>query len=181
MSKPTGAARPAPGQEPAVAVTVRSLRAGAGDAEAVRLPAQPAGTSLLDIKTAVAERLSLAPSRVRLLHRKKPVADSKVLKDLLGPGDSSLELSVMIMGGGGAAAAAAAATSTTSSSSPPPPVAGGEDVVGRTTAGGPTGMAVVEGPEFWNDLRGFLLQRVRDEKVTDEVFSLFLRAWEERS
>jgi len=40
---------------------------------------------------------------------------------------------------------------------------------------------VVESSAFWDDLRGFLLQRVREEKQADELFSLFLRAWEENS
>jgi len=157
----------APGRERSLTVAVRSLRNPPLD---VRLSSQPLTTSLLDIKTAVAAQARLPADRVRLLHRKKPVADSKVLRDLVsGDDEAVVELSVMVVGGGAAAPVA------------PAPAAAGP--AGKGGGGGDTETAakeVVEGEAFWRDLRGFLVQRVRDEPQADELFSLFLRAWEDR-
>jgi len=154
----------APGQERSVTVTLRSLRNPPLD---VKLPAQPLTASLLDVKAALAAHTGLAPDKLRLLHGKKPVADSKVLKDLVGDNDTAIEFSVMVMGGAGAMAKTGQ-----------PAAAGAAD---SSTAQGPSGREVVESEAFWNDLRGFLLQRVRDEKQVDELFSTFLRAWEENA
>lgn len=157
----------APGQERSVNVHIKSLRNPPLD---IKLTSQPLNTSILDIKTAVGEKASLQPDKIKVLHKKKPVADSKVLKDLLGDGETSVEFSVMVLGG-----AAAAATST----SP----AGGK-VEETSPAGsapvaqGPSGEAVLETDAFWTDLRGFLLQRIRDEKITEELFGRFLSSWE---
>ena len=154
----------APGEERSVTVLLKSLRNPPLD---VKLAAQPLTTSLLDVKAALAAETGLAADKLRLLHGKKPVADSKVLKDVVGDGDTTVEFSVMVMGGAAAAAV---------KSEPAGATAGGS-----RTAQGPSGRDVVEGEAFWNDLRGFLLQRVRDEKQVDELFSMFLRAWEENS
>ena len=144
-------------------VTLRSLRNPPLD---VKLAAQPLTTSLLEVKAALAAQTGLAPDKLRLLYGKKPVADSKVLRDVVGDGDTAVEFSVMVMGGAAAKAEQPAAAVAAGSSS---------------TAQGPSGREVVESEAFWNDLRGFLLQRVRDEKQADELFSQFLRAWEENA
>lgn len=141
---------------------VKSLRPPHVD---VRLPAQAIGTSLLDVKAAVAAETGIAAARLKLLHRRKPVPDSKVLKDLLDrTGDSgdavaantTVEFSVMVIGGAGAGAAPAEAKEVAQGAS-------GADVLGTS--------------EFWEDLRGFLLQRVRDEKLAGELSETFQAAW----
>lgn len=38
--------------------------------------------------------------------------------------------------------------------------------------------SAVETEEFWGDLRGFLLQRVKDEKEGGELYDIFRGAWE---
>lgn len=160
----------APGQERSVTVHVKSLRNPPLD---IKLTSQPLSTtSVLDVKTAVAEQAGLLADKIKVLHKKKPVADSKVLKDLIGDEESTVEFSVMVMGGAAAAAASPAASSPVATPSAadvadPAPVAQGE-----------SGEAVLESDAFWTDLRGFLLQRIRDEKITEELFGKFLSSWE---
>ncbi|KAK1772498.1 hypothetical protein QBC33DRAFT_521446 [Phialemonium atrogriseum] len=163
--------RRAPGSEPGITVSVRPLLQRGGNDVVTELLAQPPGTSVLDIKAAVAARAGVPAARVRLLHRKKPVPDTRVLRDLVGEdgGAAVVELAFMVMGGaGGGAAPAAAATQA-----PPAP--------GVVVAEGLAGTAVLGTEEFWGDLRGFLQQRVRDEAVAEEALGRFRGAWEGRS
>lgn len=37
-----------------------------------------------------------------------------------------------------------------------------------------------EGEEFWTDLKGFLIQRLRDEGGGERVWTVFRRAWEQQ-
>jgi hypothetical protein len=40
---------------------------------------------------------------------------------------------------------------------------------------------VLETGEFWGDLKGFLQQRIRDEKAAEEVVEVFKGAWNART
>lgn len=102
---------------------------------------------------------------MRLLVRKKPVSDAKILGELVGEGDkaSTVEFSVMVLGGAGAAGAVQ-------------PAAAGDGAV----AVGLSGTEVLSTDEFWSDLGGFLQQRIRDEKAAGEVLAAFRGAWEGR-
>jgi hypothetical protein len=159
------------------------------------LPAQPPNTSLAEIKEQAARETGLPLAKIKLLCGKKPVGDSKLLRELLVNGGEEegglLELGVMVLGGAagfslkkkevavveeavvegegdkmqgveGAAAAAAAAD-------------------GAPVAQGLSGEGVLATGEFWEDLRGFLQQRVRDEAVAGEALGVFKGAWEGRS
>lgn len=173
MSKPmTKRVALAPGQERSVTVHIKSLRNPPLD---IQLTSQPLNTSILDIKTAVAEQASLVADKIKVLHKKKPVADSKVLKELLGEEEASVEFSVMVMGGAAAAAAPAAPTVAPATS---PAAKTGETAEGTNPAQGLSGEAVLATDEFWTDLRGFLSQRIRDEKITEDLFGKFLSSWE---
>lgn len=154
-------------------VLIKSLRNPPLD---IKLTSQPLNTSILDIKTAVAEQASLLVDKIKVLHKKKPIADSKVLKELLGEEETSVEFSVMVMGGAAAAAAAVAAPSASLAASP---AAKTEDPIeGTNPAQGKSGEAVLATDEFWTDLRGFLSQRIRDEKITEDLFGKFISSWE---
>jgi hypothetical protein len=85
-----------------------------------------------------------------------------------GEGKGSMEFSVMVIGGAATLAAAEAARGAQ--------VGGPENV-----AQGLSGEGVLATEEFWSDLKGFLQQRVRDEKVAGDAVGLFKGAWEGRS
>lgn len=151
-------AAPIPGQERSLTVFVKSLRNPPLD---VKLSSQTPNTSVLDIKTAVSQDTGIPVEKMKLLFKKKPTPDSKVLKDLVGEDETSAEFSVMVMGG-------AAAMKT-----PPPAQA--------EVAQGQSGKEVLDTKEFWDDLRGFLLQRIRDEKTAGDLTDTFQAAWKAKA
>lgn len=166
----------APGQERSVTVHVKSLRNPPLD---IKLTSQPLGTtSVLDIKNAVAEQASLLADKIKVLHKKKPVADSKVLKDLIGDGETTVEFSLMVMGGTAAASPDASSSSPAAAAATSPKAEEASAADTAPVAQGLSGEAVLETDAFWTDLRGFLLQRLRDEKMTEELFGKFLSSWE---
>jgi len=160
----------------------------------ITLQEQDPNTSILDLKTVVAERLGVGREGVRLLWRKRPVGDSKVLRELIagdeaaqGEGAGELELGVMILGGGAGAGAVAGAGAAVGAEKAGSEDKGGKGQVeeGMSTEGVEgegrgSGMEVLNGEEFWGDLKGFLTQRLRDEEVGEEVFSVFRGAWQKR-
>lgn len=171
MSRPSSASHkttsgPSPGSEPSYTVTLKSLRNPPLD---VRLSSQPPNTSVLDIKTTLASQTGLAVEKIKLLVNKKPVADSKVLKELLGDEtERTVEFTVMVLGGGVV-------------KPPTATVTGGEkEHEHGPVAVGVSGHEVLKTQEFWSDLEGFLQQRVRDEKTAGELTGLFRGAWESR-
>lgn len=169
MNKPL---KLAPGQERSIKVTLKSLRNPPLD---IKLTSQPLNTSIHDIKAQVKEQTRIPVEKMKLLHNKKPVPDSKVLRDLLGETDQAVEFSVMVIGGAAAippaaeegegkqANAAGAAAGTSSSSTEP------------------VGTEALGTEEFWTDLKGFLMQRLKDENVAESMSSLFKSSWESSS
>ncbi|GAW14943.1 hypothetical protein ANO14919_043500 [Xylariales sp. No.14919] len=149
----------APGQERSLVVTVKSLRNPPLD---IRLSSQTINTSVHDVKASVAKETGIAEDKIKILHKKKPISDSKVLKDLIGEDDTAVEFSVMVMGGAAAAAAAATVEKPETQSE---------------VAQGLSGADVLQTEEFWGDLKGFLLQRIRDEKIAEDLTNTFQEAW----
>lgn len=49
-----------------------------------------------------------------------------------------------------------------------------------TVSQGPSGEEILRSEEFWEDLKGFLLQRVRDEEKTVEALNVFREGWSKR-
>ncbi|KAK8107609.1 uncharacterized protein PG998_009622 [Apiospora kogelbergensis] len=148
-----------PGSERSFTVVIKSLRNPPLD---LKLTSQTPNTSMLDLKAA-----GVAPEKIKLLYKKKPVVDSKVLKELAEEGGpTTLEFSVMVMGGA-ALAASASATATEKTA----------EAAQADVAQGTSGSETLQSPEFWDDLKGFLLQRIRDEKEATKVFDTFQTAW----
>lgn len=122
-----------------------------------------------------------------MLYKKKPCADSKTVKEVLGDeGGKEVEFSVMVLG-------YTASTATPSSAAD----AGGESSEGKVPDGADwdvkmedvslpvapgtvSGVQVLRTQEFWNDLKGFLTQRVRDQGVAEEAAALFEEVWREK-
>jgi hypothetical protein len=148
----------APGSTPAektVAVALKNLKT---PSRSLALANQALSTSVFDLKTTyAAQNPGLAVEKIKLLHNKKPVADSKTLKDVLGEAAEAardVEFGVMVMGG-----VAGVPTSATM-----------ED--------GAAGSEILRTKEFWDDLRGFLIQKVQDEGESERLMGLFKSAWE---
>jgi hypothetical protein len=176
------------------------MRGPASDAQT--LPNISLSTTIYDIKTLYAQKTGLQAEKVKLLLNKKPAADLKTLKDLgVVDGAKDVELSVMVMGGTGNAGSAAA---TPRSQSPavtekaPAPAATAPDPMdidektsapesekaaaeaeaqapAKTESGGAEELLATE--EFWDDLKGFLSQRLRDEEMGAKLSQTFRAAW----
>ncbi|KAI1431851.1 cell-cycle control medial ring component [Xylaria sp. CBS 124048] len=143
-----------PGQERSLVVTVKSLRNPPLD---LKLPSRAPNTSIHEIKAAVAEDTGIPEDKIKILHKKKPAADSKVLKDLVSEEDTIVEFSVMVIGG-----AAAMPTKPAEQSE---------------AAKGPSSRDILQTQDFWDDLKGFVSQRIGDEQMAAEVTNTFQETW----
>ena len=143
----------------------------------------------MDLKTAVSNAVRAKSTEgIKVLYNKKPCADSKTVKDVLGDGEvgEEVEFGVMIMGGAAAAAAAAVGTEAgqVEEEGQKGGAEGGEKMDVDTTAPvaqGPSGDAVLESEEFWDDLKGFLSQRLKDDGKALEVVEVFRTGWKGKS
>lgn len=119
-------------------------------------------TSILNLKEQVSAQSSIPIAALRVLSQKKPVPDSKILKDLVKDGEERIEFSVMVIGGTAAVRKV------------------DEEIIPDvgSVAQGDSGKAVLAKEEFWSDLKGFLIQRLKDEKEGARVSTVFRRAWE---
>ncbi len=150
-------------------------------------------TTIHDIKSSYAAQSGQAIEKIKLLLNKKPAADLKTLKELGVDGD--VEFSVMVMGGGGGGSnattpavektepvmtAVPAATGGEDKMDVDPPTPAPESEKAAAEAGQKSGREGVEGilktEEFWSDLKGFLAQRLRDEREGERVAGVFREA-----
>lgn len=141
--------------------------------------------------------------KLKVLYNKKPAGDVKSLKEVLGGTvleNGELELSLMVMGGQatydseearGAREARAAAASKQKEAVPEVEMkdatqqqekteTSGEDhghIQAGPVAQGLSGVAVLDTEEFWEDLKGYLQQRIRDVEAAEEVVGKFRGAW----
>lgn len=151
-------------KHPTMTVTMKSSR---NPVMSLTLPGTDLGTTVLQLKEKVAKELRMNKTdKIRALYKKKPASDIKTIKELIGEEDvgGELELSIMVMG---------YKEESTSQ--------GVEDTemkdVEVPVAQGPSGEEVLKGEEFWSDLKGWLLQRIRDEGKAGEVFEKFSGSW----
>ncbi|KAG5747680.1 hypothetical protein H9Q72_009125 [Fusarium xylarioides] len=151
MSKPNNLA---PGSERSITVSLKSLR---NPPLSIKLTSQPLDTSILDIKANIEKQTRIPAAKTKLLHNKKPIPDSKILKDLLGETDMSIEFTVMVIGGAAAI-------------QPEEPEA--------TPEAQPVGAQALQTEAFWSDLKGFLMQRLKDEAEAERLSGLFKSSWE---
>ncbi|EKJ78814.1 hypothetical protein HYE68_010335 [Fusarium pseudograminearum] len=151
MSKPNNLA---PGSERSITVSLKSLR---NPPLSIKLTSQPLDTSILDIKNNIQKQTRIPAAKTKLLHNKKPIPDSKILKEILGETDMSVEFTVMVIGGAAAIP-------------PEEPEAAPEAQ--------PTGAHALQTDEFWSDLKGFLMQRLKDEAEAERLSGLFKSSWQ---
>jgi len=164
----------APGSAPSLNISLNSLRNPPLD---LTLSSQAPQTSILELKQAIAEHLGLlGTEKIRLLYSKKPCADSKSVKDVVGDGvaeGKEVEFSVMIMGGlpsGSGEEKKEADEGKADAQMEDAPV----------TVEGSSGVEVLKSEDFWEDLKGFLMQRVRNQRVAEGSLGLFRDAWQEK-
>ena len=144
-----------------------TLKSSKNPVMSLSLPRTDVGTSVLALKEKVAKELRMeGTDRIRVLYKRKPAGDVKTIKEVVGEEDMGQEVDfgVMVMG---------YKEDATKKD---------EDIlmkdVEEPVAQGPSGEEVLTGEEFWNDLRGFLVQRLRDEEKAGEVFDKFRESWE---
>jgi ubiquitin-like protein 4 len=138
------------------------------------LSEQSLSSSVFDLKQAYGNAFSLPVDKIKLLHGKKPIGDSKTLRDVLG-GEGSRkgegEFGVMVMGGAVPAATAegaAAAAEGAAKGGDAPGLAKGAQASGSAAA-------ALDG-KFWDDLKGFLEQRLKNEAQAEALAAKFKRA-----
>ncbi|KAJ4379119.1 hypothetical protein N0V86_005162 [Didymella sp. IMI 355093] len=144
-------------------------------------------TSVYDLKSQYASATSISASKIKILYKKKPVTDSKLVSEIIGAdAGADVEFGVMVMGG------AAAATPSESPAASPAAAAPSESdkglagvdagantgAAGGAAAVGPSGKEVVATEEFWGDLKNFVLQRIKDEQEGERLVGVFKTAWE---
>ncbi|EHK24460.1 uncharacterized protein TRIVIDRAFT_8634, partial [Trichoderma virens Gv29-8] len=165
MSKPTS--RLPPGQERSISITLKSLRNPPLD---ITLPALPLSTSVLDVKAAVNAQTRIPVDKMKLLLNKRPVADTKVLKELLAKeSDKAIDFSVMVIGGAAVIPPAEKPAEEAMETDEPVPTA---------QADAATVEAELESDAFWADLSGFLQQRLKAQAQAEELSSLFRSSWQ---
>ena len=153
-----------------------------------------ARTSIYDIKTLLGQRTGYNPDKLKVLWKKKPVVDSKTVKEVAVEDgkeleqDQEVEMGVMYIG------------SPTFEPSRDPegkaPTAEGSDakpkqdedtvmrdaspVTKMASGTGPTGGEVLKSEEFWRDLEGFVAQRCKDTGIANEAVKKWKYTWEQR-
>ncbi|KEF54917.1 uncharacterized protein A1O9_09360 [Exophiala aquamarina CBS 119918] len=190
--KKTPSAAPAPGSEaaaPTVSITLKSAR---NPNMTLELPSlNPETTTIQSLKEQIQSHLG-GPSvvgidKVKILMNKKPVPPSKkTVSDAWDnkPAGHNIEFGVMIMGGAPdpptqqPPTVPASATGTELEKATPM-----EGVEATRTASEPvqpgveSGASVLESAAFWDDLQGFLEQRIRDQSEAQALRGIFEKAW----
>ncbi|KKP07432.1 hypothetical protein THAR02_00494 [Trichoderma harzianum] len=167
MSKPSS--RLPPGSERSIDITLKSLRNPPLD---ITLPAQPLSTSVLDVKAAVSAQTRIPVEKMKLLLNKRPVADTKVLKELLAKeSDRTIDFSVMVIGGAAAIPPAEEKPAGEAMETTDEPIA-------TAQADAAAVEAELESDAFWADLSGFLQQRLKAQNKAEELSSLFRSSWQ---
>jgi len=137
------------GQETLVSVTVKTMRKPQSTAT---LQPMKASTPIAVVKQQAATEFGIPSDKIKLLYNKKPVTDSKTIQDVAGD-STDAEFTAMLLGG----------AIPVEKNQPT------EAVVAEAS--------LLDTSEFWEDLRGFLLQRLKNETEAETAFSIFEKSW----
>lgn len=198
---------PTTAEGPLATVTLKPTRATL-PTYTLPAPVSIATTSIHDLKAAYAAgsgASDLRTDKIKVLHAKKPVNDTKTIKDVLGAAavdaaaaassPLAVEFSIMVLGGGGTPSAGTPAISTPervasppvavppAAAAPPPPQPSQPEIeMGEApVAAGPEEAAgILQTDEFWADLKGFLVQRLKDEGEGERLAGVFKEAWQQK-
>ncbi|KAI4256233.1 MAG: hypothetical protein L6R42_006344 [Xanthoria sp. 1 TBL-2021] len=164
--------QPSANNDNKISITLRSLKSPPLN---LTLPSQSVTTSIFELKQKIAKEIQRdSTDGIKVLYQRKPCSDAKTVGEVVGEeGAREMEFGVMVVGLSAAGASAAGGEDVK--------MGGVEEGKGKVPAAqGQSGEEVLGSAEFWDDLKGWLMQRVRDEGKADEVWSLFKRGWDER-
>ncbi|KAL9621476.1 MAG: hypothetical protein Q9160_004119 [Pyrenula sp. 1 TL-2023] len=186
---------PAPGSTPSTAPPSSLLKIHLSSTRPPTIsltlpPSDPSITTLTHLKQAVLKALGdpegLTLEKVKILSGKKPVTGgagrtvAEVLEEAGGAtkegnGKGEVEFGVMVIGGAGIAAKATPAAAPAAAA---PPMDGIEKTQSLSApAQGPSGVEVLHSAEFWDDLQGFLEQRLKSEEEARRLKDILRSAW----
>ncbi|KAI9924318.1 hypothetical protein ASPWEDRAFT_29886 [Aspergillus wentii DTO 134E9] len=164
----------APGSSKSITVLLKSARNPTLD---FTIPNAPLSTtSVQDLKDAVHGRVAdgqgnkISLDKIKILYKRKPITGKTIAEiladepDMLA-GGKAVEFGVMIIGGAQAVEASPAEEGQKENVTPPKP------------AVGPSGQEVLETEAFWDDLEGYLEQRIKDNDEAKKLRTLFKSAW----
>lgn len=167
----------APGSSKSITVHIKSARNPVLEISLANAPL--ATTSVQDLKDAVRSRVTdaqgnqVALDKIKILYRRKPVPGTgKTVAEILSDepemlaGGKEVEFGVMIIGGAKAVDSAAQSEATEE-----------RDVSAPKPAVGPSGEEVLQNEGFWDDLQGYLEQRLKDGEEAKWLRGLFWTAW----
>jgi len=145
----------------------------------VTITNQTPSSSIYDVKAACAARAGYLPEKVKVLWERKPVSESKTVREVVGEAakeGAEVEMGVMFVGQPTEMAGSGVEKQKEVESVP----AKEEDDVWHEAPVAPGqehGKAILETDSFWDDLHGFVLQRIKDEDTTKEVVAGFKKSW----
>ncbi|KAH9822760.1 Get5 carboxyl domain [Teratosphaeria destructans] len=178
-------------KQKSVTATLKPMRGG----ETITVPGLTLESTIHDVKTQYAEKSGQPQDKIKLLLNKKPAADLKTLKDL-GVDGEAVDLSVMVMGGAASTPGATSPAVSSPATEKPAPVPKEAEPADKmeidekapapesekaqaeaekkedpnSTAG------ILGSEEFWDDLEGYLSQRIRDEAEAGKLTKIFREA-----
>ena len=168
----------APGSSKSIKIQLKSTR---NPTLEFTLPNAPLSTtSVEDLKEAVQGRVvdgqdsKIPLEKIKILYKRKPVSNKTVAEllsdepDMLS-GGKEVEFGVMVMGG------AKVVESTSSTAAAAETGAAGEKP-SPSAAVGPNGKEVLQTDAFWEDLQGYLSQRIKDVDEAQRLRTLFQSA-----
>lgn len=165
----------APGASKSVNIKVKSARNPTLEFSITNAPVTT--TSVQDLKDAVRERVTdaqgnpVALDKIKILYRRKPIPGTgKTVVEVLADepemltGGKEVEFGVMIIGGAQVVEAVESQPEAAPEEVPKP-------------AAGPSGEEVLKTDAFWDDLQGFMEQRLKDADEAKRLAVLFKSAW----
>ena len=167
----------APGSSKSITVRVKSARNPALEFTISNAPLST--TTVQDLRDAIRERVTdaqenpVALDKIKILYRRKPVTGTgKSIAEILADepdllaGGKEVEFGVMIIGG-------AKTVEAVETQAEPEP----QEVSPPKPAVGPSGAEVLRTEAFWDDLQGFMEQRLKDYEEAQRLRTLFNKAW----
>jgi len=169
-------AKPSSASSATLTITLKPLRASATGPNVVVVRDQTPDSSIYDVKAACAAQAGYAAEKVKILWERKPVSDSKTVKEVVGedatPG-AEVEMGVMFMG---QATQAPSGGSAEASAVPAAEEQGDRrESVYEDASSAQAGHAeaVLESKEFWDELQNFVSQKLHNDSLTSKVVQGF--------